>query len=376
MHRHLLSFLAVVCLYSQTAAMARSDWVEDDTINGSNRSQLRQPRPADSNGLEGEMQGDGSEEANSGGSPPMHSSGGQPLKGGVSEWRKTLRMSPGYSFSAEAARQSILERAQILPPPKERAVSAGIFKNWLQKSNPQFASALATSIKKDQIFEVKGSWDDSGHILRSLGIPYTRIGADTLAKTPLPKMRVLVIDCGANLSLEAQRFVNKFVSEGGFLLTTDWALDACLRPCFPGYVAWNGGYTRSEVVDAVAVGQDQSLFKSIDSPAYWKLEEKSQLVQVINPAVDILVCSRQLLREDPSQTGILALTFPFGKGQVLHLVGHFDNNPSGAFTNSLPDPSPNIVVSLRQAVATNFIAGAFAKTDTNDQAVANDGSGN
>jgi hypothetical protein len=187
-------------------------------------------------------------------------------------------------------------------------------------------------------------------------------------------MRVLVIDCGANLSLEAQRAINKFVSEGGFLLTTDWALDACLRPCFPGYVAWNGGFTRSEVVDAVTVGQEQSLFRGVDSPAYWKLEEKSQLVQVINPAVDILVCSRQLLREDPSQTGILALSFHFGKGQVLHLVGHFDNNPSGAFTNSLPDPSPNIVVSLRQAIATNFIANAFAQNDANDQAVAHDGS--
>ncbi|PWT95933.1 MAG: hypothetical protein C5B53_10645 [Candidatus Melainabacteria bacterium] len=322
------------------------------------------------------MQGDGdqAQEANSGGSKPMHSSAGQPLKGGVSEWRKTLRMSPGYSFSAEAARQSILQNAPFLPPARERSVSAGIFKNWLKTSNPQFAAALATNIKKDEILEIKGSWDDSGHILRSLGIPYTRIGADALARTPLPKMRVLVIDCGANLSLEAQRSINKFVSEGGFLLTTDWALDACLRPCFPGYVAWNGGYTRSEVVDAVAVGQDQTFFKGIDSPAYWKLEEKSQLVQVINPAVDVLVCSRQLLREDPSQTGILALSFHFGKGQVLHLVGHFDNNPAGAFTNSLPDPSPNIVVSLRQAIATNFIASAFAQNETNDQAVAHDGS--
>ena len=186
-----------------------------------------------------------------------------------------------------------------------------------------------------------------------------------------------MIDCGANLSLEAQRYINKFVSEGGFLLTTDWALDACLTPCFPGYVAWNGGYTRSQVVDAVAVGQDPPLFKGTVSPAYWKLEDKSQLVQVINPSVDVLVCSRQLIRDDPSQAGILAVSFRFGKGKVLHLVGHFDNNPSGAFTNALPDPSPDIVVSLRQALATNFIASAFGSGAANDQgerAVADDDS--
>jgi len=73
-----------------------------------------------------------------------------------------------------------------------------------------------------------------------------------------------------------------------------------------------------------------------------------------------LARSRQLMRQDPSQKGILALAFSFGKGKVLHLVGHFDNNSKSAFTNMLQDPSPNIVISLRQAIATNFIASAFA----------------
>jgi hypothetical protein len=75
--------------------------------------------------------------------------------------------------------------------------------------------------------------------------------------------------------------------------------------------------------------------------------------------VQVLVRSRVLMQREPSQLGILALTFPYGEGQVLHLVGHFDNNADRAFNNALPDPAPIIGIGLRQAIAANFImAGA------------------
>lgn len=374
MRRFPPSFLVVALLLSPSMALSASDWVEDESLNTNTRipAQFRRTSRPSANGLEGELQpGPGSDDEHA--KHPartMHSTAGQPLKGGVSHWGKTLRLSPRSTFSALAARDVLLQNAPILPPPKDHSISSGVFKSWLKNTNPAFAAALSQNILKDQIFDVKGSWDNSGHILRSLGIPFTRVGADALTKLPYDKVKVLVIDCGANLSLQAQRCVNKFVSEGGFLLTTDWALDSCLRPCFPGYVAWNGGYTEAQVVDAVAVGQDQTLFRGVVSPAYWKLEEKSQMVQILNPEVDVLVLSRQLKRQDPSQAGILSLTFRFGQGRVLHLVGHFDNNPAGAFTNVLPDPSPDIIVSLRQAIATNFIANAFAAAGETNRAVA------
>jgi len=59
--------------------------------------------------------------------------------------------------------------------------------------------------------------------------------------------------------------------------------------------------------------------------------------------------------------GALAVNFTFGRGQVLHLVGHFDNNAGFAFTNTLPQPATGIGISLRQALATNFLVDALSR---------------
>jgi len=355
MRVHLAGCLAIVLLVCLNPVLARSDWADDDSAATPIKPVLT-PSDAKPSWRPSEAE----EHLKTTKSPNLSS--GRPLQGGVSQWDKVPPRSPRLSLSSTGLRDSLLENAPFLPPARERPISSGILKSWLQSSNPQFFERLSTTIKKNQIIEVKGSWDDSGHVLKAFGMPYTRIGSDSLAKMSFENVRVLIVNCGANLRSEALRVINKFVSEGGYLLTTDWALDCCLNPCFPGYVCWNGGYTEAQVVDAVVVYQDHALLKGVVSPAYWKLEQKSQLVRVLNPAqVNVLVRSRQLIQEDPSQQGVLAFSFTFGKGKVLHLVGHFDNNSSGAFNNLLPDPSPNIVVSLRQAIATNFIASAFAE---------------
>jgi len=67
-----------------------------------------------------------------------------------------------------------------------------------------------------------------------------------------------------------------------------------------------------------------------------------------------------LSRDDPDRRGILAVTFTFGRGHVLHLVGHFDNNATLAFGNMLPDPAPEIGISLRQALAANFLVAGLS----------------
>ena len=114
------------------------------------------------------------------------------------------------------------------------------------------------------------------------------------------------------------------------------------------------------MVDAVVVDPDPRLFKNIPPTAFWKLDKKSQLVRVNRPKlVRVLARSRLLSRTDPSQFGILAFTLDFREGRVLHLVGHFDNNSDRAFNNALPDPAPGIDISMRQALAANFIVEAI-----------------
>lgn len=246
-----------------------------------------------------------------------------------------------------------------LPPPKTIAVEPKTFKLWLEKTHPD-VKKITQVMPRETVVEVRGKWDDSGHTLRSFGIPHTRVSTGRLAESDLSKTKILVVDCAGELPRHAYQIVEQFVRLGGYLLTTDWALEGCLQRAIPGYVEWNGGYTDSRVVDATVTGSDPALLKGTVPQAHWKLDKKSQTMKIRNAgAVETLAVSRQLMMSDASQMGVLAATFKYGKGRVLHLVGHFDNNSDRAFNNALPDPAPKIGISLRQAIAGNFVAEAI-----------------
>jgi len=241
---------------------------------------------------------------------------------------------------------------QPMPPmPDTKTVGPKVFRGWLVANYPDLNLA-----PKNSIVEVKGQWDDSGHVLHLFGLLSNRISTSKLNATALDGVAVLVVDCAGEIPNAGLSAIEQFVRKGGYLLTTDWALDGCLARAIPGYVEWNGGFSRSELIDATVVDPDPDLLKGAVQRAYWKLDNKCQLVKVnrIND-VDVLVRSATLSREDPNEMGVLALTFKYGKGAVLHLVGHFDSNTDGAFNNAVKDPAPGIGISLRQAIAANFV---------------------
>src|SRR5207253_6958835 len=120
---------------------------------------------------------------------------------------------------------------------------------------------------------------------------------------------------------------------------------------FPTYLEWNGDKTDDTVVDAHIEDADPVLCKNIVSQAYWRVDDGSHLVRILNPnACHIIARSTGLIADDRDRQGIVAVEFSIGRGHVLHLVGHFDNNSGLAFANTLPDPAPVIGISLRQAI--------------------------
>lgn len=250
-----------------------------------------------------------------------------------------------------------LEKAPFFPPPnKPENVSPSTFKAWLEKTHPE----LKGTITKNDIIEVKGKWDDSAHVMKSFGLPFTQVSTRSFSDTSLDQAKVVVINCAGDIQSEAILSIRRFVGMGGFLITTDWALAGVLQKAFPGFVEWNGGYTDSSVVDAVVVDPDPELFKNVPSTAYWKLDKKSQTVKIVRPGpVRVLARSRLLMRMDPSELGILAFTLDYGRGRILHLVGHFDNNSDLAFNNGLQDPAPGIGIAFRQGLAANFLIRAI-----------------
>ncbi|MBI4534035.1 MAG: hypothetical protein HY711_08800 [Candidatus Melainabacteria bacterium] len=339
--------LALCLAYIPTMVCA-SDWEEDES-SVSHFSQPPRPTKLPKNNqsrLEGNVSKYGSGAySNSLYGPPIENAQSSPA-------RPSYLSGSAYSF---------LPNAMPFIPPKAQSIPPSMFRGWLEKTHPDFALSTNT-LHKTLVLEVRGKWDDSSRTMRSLGIPHTNIRPGKLKDYPFEGAKVLVVNCAGKVPQESLQHIRNFVARGGYLLTTDWALDGLVRRAFPGYIEWNGGHTEGIVVDATLVDSDPLLLAGTVLQAGWKLDEASQTVRILNrPAVRVLAVSSKLRLSgtDPDGQGILAVTFAFGRGQVLHLVGHFDNNANLAFANSLPDPAPGIGISLRQALAANFLVAAL-----------------
>ena len=239
--------------------------------------------------------------------------------------------------------------------PQSKPCPPVVFRAWLQKAHPEFF-ATANKYGPSSVIEVKGAWDDAARSLRALNINHTSIRRGKLKDLDLIGARVLVINCAGDVPRESLQKIRDFVVGGGYLLTTDWALDGCLQKAFPGYAEWNGGRTKSPIVDARLLDRQSAYANNTVSVAGWKLDDAAHTIRILKPGqVKVLAVSNELIAEDPDRAGVLAFTFPFGRGKVLHMIGHFDNNAAFIFTDSLPDPAPQIGIALRQALAANFI---------------------
>ncbi len=245
-------------------------------------------------------------------------------------------------------------------PTKSRA-SSKVFEDWLKIAHPKFFT-IHSDIGEHRILNIKGAWDDSEHILRSLKIPSTTIKKSDLYNMDISKYSVLIINCAGNLSRDLLPMIQRYVYNGGYLLTTDWCLQNVIERCFPQYAQWNGDLSSSGLVNARLTDASISLMVNTVPNAYWYLDDKSQIIGYLNyNKVKVLVQSSDLAKFDTNHMGVLAFTFDYGAGKVLHLVGHFDNNTNLTFRDELPDPAPRINIGLRQAIAINFIVDGLRK---------------
>ena len=136
---------------------------------------------------------------------------------------------------------------------------------------------------------------------------------------------ILFINCPGTVTKKGLRKIVSFVESGGFLFTTDWALKHVIEPGFPGYLRYNDRPTTDEVVRVEIIADDdpflQSLIGPNDDPQWW-LEGSSYPIRILNTdTVRVLIRSRELgekYGEEP-----VAVVFPFGKGEVFHMISHY-----------------------------------------------------
>jgi hypothetical protein len=249
----------------------------------------------------------------------------------------------------------ILQSAPALGDYRSVSISPQAFKAFIQINHGEVHA------NPGEVIVFKGRWDKAEHLLDQCGIAYSDAPRSGLAEK-LSHAAVAVVDCPGELKDDQLTALRTFVLSGGYLVSTDWALDNCIAKIFPGCLVWKGAYSNPETVDAVPVGRNNPLLKGMPRMAPWRLDDKSEIVELGGRgAINVLVRSRALQAEDPNNIGILAATITIGNGKVLHMVGHFDNNDNKASNLILPDPAPGIKISLRQSLAINFIVEALKR---------------
>lgn len=199
-----------------------------------------------------------------------------------------------------------------------------------------------------KILVVNGHYDKVETVLELLHVKHEEVSSRKLELTDLADRRVLILNCtNEKLSRGTLRRVRDFVAEGGYLLTTDWGIENVLKDAFEGYL--------EPVTDPVMKGRNVSTLNEVihihaapdrrghfllagtslgEGEAMWWLEESTYPFVVKRPKdVEVLIESTDLKERYGSDA--VAATFRFGKGRVLHMLGHFyqkEGNLKGTFS--------------------------------------------
>lgn len=350
-------FAMLMVLICTSRPASSSDWEEEQKPQD---SQV----PRDTVILEGES-------TNKATKNKEDSESGTVLKGSATAIRTRTNL---QSSSAQAAARTahLMEVARIdqdasrfLQAAEVNVVtSPTVFRSWIETTHP----SLAAKFSPDELLVVRGQWDDSTKPLHSFGLRFKPIKTKELNFIDLTKCKLMIIDCAGVVPKETLQKIRDFVLKGGYLVSTDWTLQNVIERAFPNFVQWNRDNTDGSITDAYVLDPENSLLTGIPGRRFtWKLDRLSQCLRIVNPnKVSILARSSLLAARDPQlrvidplQAGALAIEFSIGRGKVLHLVGHFDNCANSFKPNLLPDPAPNIGISLRQAITANFIAEAL-----------------
>jgi hypothetical protein len=339
---------------TSVSSAQQSDWVEDDrtaTQAPPIAPDRNAPAPQKSPGPGGFLTGSASEFRTSVPARPMSG----------------RALSPRYAEAqANLGADADMYIANVR---KDTVVTPEQMKGWVDRTHPEFR--LSAQSNPSAVVEVKGAWDKAGQILTAIGVRHQQIKARDLRQFDLDNTRVLIVNCEGKVPEDAMEKIRQWVVRGGYLISTDWTLDSFTARAFPGMIAWNGAKTPGTTVDAIIVDNDPVLLRGVPAARTpWKLDEESQMVRVLRPdVVRVLARSFKLgsrdpnrrQTADPNQWGVLACEFPYGRGRVLHLVGHYDYNSPTTFTRHiLPDAIPGAGIGLRQALSTNFLLQALA----------------
>jgi hypothetical protein len=219
--------------------------------------------------------------------------------------------------------------------PEQNRRAAAVVMDAVRRRGGHLAKVLR-GLRPEDVLVVKGAFDEMEKTLDALNLPYTlRAPADLEEGYDLGRHRAVFWNCGefptrvkrAPIASEVRRFVQ----DGGFLFTTDWMVSNLLEEAFPGYVGTQG---RERPLPEAVVGvrpvrgqEEHPLLEGVfheGTDAKWWLEATTHGISVKNSVrVETLIESPGLSESLGAPSDAVAVTFTYGNGRVLHLLGHY-----------------------------------------------------
>ena len=237
----------------------------------------------------------------------------------------------GEAESAYDAKKGYLSKKA---EPAAQEVSKESMNNAYQLSQKLMSVALPADEKKllerlsaDDILVSTGQYDSVQDVLDAVKTPHKIV---TKATEIDPKQVVLVNCPGHNIhhfhykGKTGGEALAGFVEDGGFLVTTDWALDVVAK-FFPGFIEHGGNNTTDDhvVIDLVAEKSPytEGLGNGSLKPVWW-LESSSYPIKLLRKKeIDVLLGSEEMRKKYGESP--IAVKFPVGEGRVIHITSHF-----------------------------------------------------
>jgi hypothetical protein len=211
--------------------------------------------------------------------------------------------------------------------------AAGALKDLIRRAGGSLGRLKG--LGREDLLVVTGSFDHMDLVLKELELPHaTRGPGEVEGAYDFDRHKVVFWNCGQPIPAHARAGVTsrirEFVRHGGYLFTSDWMVQHVLVPAFRDYVGTGGSEkTLPElVVDARPADRADAhpLLEGVFLPgvqAKWWLESTSFDVVPKRADVETLIVSPTLKEAPWNRSPALAVTFPYGRGRVLHTMGHY-----------------------------------------------------
>ncbi len=176
------------------------------------------------------------------------------------------------------------------------------------------------------IVAIKGRWDKVELILQDLRVKHDALRAQELKVRGVTPKQIVLVNCEGSVDNTVTKLLQWYVSAGGYMATTDWALVNATTKTFPNVVV---GYVKQSTGNDVVIVEPgdpdhpsvQSVFQDYVDLQWW-LEIQAFPIKVEDPIRSrVLVDSLQMLSRYGSSA--MMVEFPAGLGKVLHSTSHF-----------------------------------------------------